>query len=399
VLYPLRNRFARDLPGRLVGLDEGSGLMSRAQFESVLKVFKKDFGLDFSSGGQAALMNSLDKWAVTAFRLDPCFRRNFSDPCAAQVRIVAQAMLPDHTSASDFSIHLFYEPRASTLQLLQEMIRIRETYASPADKRATLGKPLGVHPILARPGGLGSDFARALKEEFLLKHLNPGNMTEIAVSFIEPNRLQPWIFFLDKAQGFSRPQFNSIFQFDPGTSDNACGPEKGRLICRKNLATGRIVDSEEKAATNPSGTTPSGYTKDGKPYLDDFLTLIQLDKDTRTYSSVTKNLPFWEGVINEIDNPKMTSPGETNCSSCHRTTSDKVRFRGVFKIDTVGGKNAYQPAQASGCTPGVGIDYNRVGMKTFNVRMFGYLHSDPIVSQRVANETVEVCQELKRQVR
>ena len=399
VLYPLRNRFAGPSEGRLVRLTDGNGLMSQEQFASVLRVFQNQFGLDYYNGSQASFMNTLDKWVVTAFRLDHCFKRKLSDSCTPQVRIVAQAVPDNEMTTTDFSLHLFYEPEQSTLQLLEEMIRIRKENAAPELADATLGKPLGVHPILGAKGGLSSKFAGALKNEFLLKYLSPKNLTQIAVAFIEPDRLQPWIFFRDEAQSFSKAQDNSIFAFDPETSKNRCGVETGRLICRRDLNLGHIVDSQEKQDSNPRGFTPAGRTADSKPYLDDFLTLIQKDTDTKNYSSVSQNLSYWEDVFNEIENPEKLAPGDTNCASCHRTQTDRVRMRGIFTLNPTRGDFAFDGNNNSGCTPGIGIDYSQTGIKTFNVRMFGYMHERPIVGQRVANESVKVCKELKAQLR
>ena len=395
VLYPIKSFVNRHVGGSLVYLDDEK-LISNRQFKQVLGIFKSHFKLDFRTGGQAVLMNKLSKWAVVGFRIDHCFRRQLSDPCKEQVRIVAQAMTDDQTKATDFALHLFYEPSASTEELVGEMIRIREEYAKPGLKKATLGKPLGVHPILKRKNGLASTFARKLKTDFLHRYLNPKNMTEIAVSFVEPERLQPWVFFREDAQNLREPVDHSIFTFDPQNSPNRCGVKSGRLICKRDFSTGKIIDSDEKRNANPNGNAPKGFTRDGRPYLDDFLTIVQKGDHRSRYPAIQKKLKYWEGVFNFMENPKLSGPGDTNCSSCHRTTPDQVRFRGYFTFDTVNGKNAYKPGNLMGCTPGGAIDYNRVGMRTFTVRMFGYMHENPIIANRVINETLEVCKHLKK---
>ena len=396
VLYPIKSTMNKSDPGSLIRLNEGNGLISQQQFSNLLAVFKKNFALDFSTGALSDSMNKIEKWAVVAFRIHSCFQAKVADPCVPTVNVIAQAVLPNDTNTTDFAMHLVYTPSKSSVELLKDMIRIRETYADPQDRQATIGAKLGIHPLLKKRGGLGSNFAQKLKEEFVLKHLNPQNLKGIAVAYIEPERLQPWLFFKVDAANIQTPKKNSIFMFDPGTSVNSCGVQSGRLICMRDLATGKIIDSAEKAATNPTGDTPTGFTSNGTPYVDDFLTLVQTDKGKTGFAAVKNNLAHWEGVFNKIDNPKLLGPDETNCASCHRTTVDKVRFRSIFNLNTTSGTNAFQPTAGTGCTPGVAIDYSQKGIKTFNVRNFGYLHEDPIISNRVANETLMACEILKK---
>lgn len=397
VVYPLRGQFERDTGKKLVYLSEGNQLISQRQFDQILSTFKKEFALDFRRGSQSSLMKTLDKWAVVAFRIDHCFRRHVDQSCRPQVRVVAQAVSGNEKKATDFSMHFFYEPSESTLELVTEMVRIRKDYAS--NKNATLGKPLGIHPILKAKGGMTSKFAQALKKEFLFKFLSPRNLKEIAVSFIEPERLQPWVFFRAKMSDLSEPLDNSIFTFDPQNSPNRCGVKAGRLICKKDLKTGKIVDSDEKRERLEESNFRLGMTRSGKPYLDDFLTLIQKAEDPRQYKVVANQLAYWDGVFNRLDNPRLSGPGDTNCASCHRVTPDRVRLRGILNFNMKTGKNAYRPEKRRYCTHGNGIDHFKTGMRTFTVRMLGYMHEEPIIGQRVVNETIEVCNSLKDKLR
>jgi hypothetical protein len=185
--------------------------------------------------------------------------------------------------------------------------------------------------------------------------------------------------------------------FDPGTSVNNCGVESGRMVCQKDFATGRIIDSPQKIAANPSGNRPQGFTPSGSPYLDDFLTLTRRDPDTRVFASAKKDEKMWSEVFNKIENPTVTTVASTNCTACHRTLTERTRFRGILALDP-NGPGSFRPKPGSGCTPGNGVDLAGK-VKTINVRMFGYLHSDAMLSGRVVNETLEVCEHFKETIK
>jgi hypothetical protein len=389
VLYPLKP-MGSGPEGRLVRLNEGKGLMSQSQFDSILGIFKRDFGQDFADGGQARLMNSLDQWGVTAFRIHSCMQKKASDPCLPTVNIIAQPITGNEASTAEFAMHLIFLPGIPTADLLKDMIRIRNTHAGES---VTLGKPLGIHPALTRSGALASPFAEALRQDFLLQHLSHDKLLGIAVVYIEPNRLQPWVFFNTNAKNMDQALDNSIFVFDPATSVNDCNvnPPSSRQICRRDLNTGTLKDSEEREATadDRAGKTPSG-----KPFMDNFLRLALKDP-TPNFASITQELSKWEDVFSHIENPRKIGADETNCTSCHRTHTDRVRFRKVFTLRPDAGDNAFRAVQGTGCTPGTSVDNMSKGVQTFNIRNFGYLHKDAIVSQRVQNETMLVCEQLK----
>lgn len=393
VLYPLKTHGSSS-EGRLVRLNEGQGLMSEQQFASILSLFRRDFKLDFSDGGQARQMNRLDMWGVTAFRIHSCMQKKVSDPCTPTVNIIAQPIIGNESSTAEFAMHLVFLPPVSSVDLLKDMIRIRNTHAS---SDITLGKPLGIHPALRRPGGLASPFAQALRDEFLLKHLRHDQLLGIAVAYVEPNRLQPWVFFNTVAKQMDQTFDNSIFVFDPATSVNNCDVTlpRARQICRRDIASGTIRSSEESESVSDS---TAGKTPDNKPFMDHFLSLA-LKTAPQDFDVLKRDRAKWEDVFSHIENPRLIGAAETNCVSCHRPHTDRIRFSKVFELSPAAGPNAFQVASASGCTPGTSVDNATRGVKTFNIRNFGYLHHEAIVSQRVQNETLMVCEQLKKLVR
>lgn len=397
ILYPLKSHGSGE-PGKLIRIDEGAGLVSQEQFGNMLELLRRDFKLDYRSGGQARLMNERSKWAVTGLRIHSCMQRKAKDPCLETVNVIVQPIIGDESSTAEFTMHLVYVTGKSSVDLLRDMIRIRENTAGAEGAAAVIGAPMGVHPILDRPGGLASPFALALRDEFILKHLSPQKLVGMAAIFVEPDRLQPWVFLTADARNMSKVKNSSIFVFDPATSVNDCGVPlpKARQICRRDIASGQILDSEEKQAQSPAGSLNIGLTPAGIPFVDNFLTLA-LRETSRSFDSIQSHLPMWQDVFNRIENPRVIGSEETNCASCHRTHTDRIRFRNVFKLEPTG-PNAFVVNAASGCTPGTSIDENR-GIKTFNVRNFGYLHHDAIVSRRVQNETLHVCEMLKDKIR
>jgi hypothetical protein len=394
ILYPLNSRFSSRPGGELIRLTDGRGLLSEQVFRTILDTFRRDFKQDFSSGSQSEFMNELSKWAVVGLRLDHCFRANFSDPCSEQVRLVAQPVPEGDVTTADFALHLVYQPSASVATILQDIIRVRQNYARPENRQAVIGKPLSVHPILKKEG-LDSEFAQALRNEVILKHLDTSALRGIATSFIEPNRLQPWVFFATDARDFSVIRGQSIFMFDPGTTVNDCGVQRGRMVCRRDLRTGAIVDSEEMQAGVTEASGVRAFTADGRPFIDQFLQKTLTDPDGRTFSSVKKDEARWRQIFNRIENPKLTALAMTNCTSCHRTLTERVRFDPILDLSPTG-PDGFVVDPSSGCTPGIGIDYRKEGLRTINVRMFGYFENDAVISQRTVNETLEVCEHFKK---
>jgi hypothetical protein len=310
------------------------------------------------------------------------------------LRLVAQPILANKNHGVDFALHLVYEPQKSMVNYLKELVALRA-----GSTTTVIGKPLGIHPILSSEGMSGS-YGKALRS-FLVNNLKASNMKQIATSFIEPMRLQPWIFFFDNAQNFNSVNNLSVFAFDPQSSPRGCDVPK-QHICVPSYRGSKSSpfkdsswvrqNSREKGATRTSldGKTP--------PFLDDFMT----DAKRLGEKNIVANLSKWEGVINHIDNPKMITQAGTNCASCHRTSTERFTREGAvagFKIEPRTGRNAYKPNNTSGCTDGLGLKLTGGNTHTINVRHFGYTHTLPMISQRVVNETVLACEILKRSLR
>ncbi len=398
VLYPLKSHGAGE-PGKLIRIDQGPGLVSQKQFDDMLELLRRDFKLDYRTGGQARLMNERSKWAIIGMRIHTCMQRTVKDPCLETVNVIVQPIIGDESSTAEFAMHLIYVPGKSSLELLREMIKIRETTSGPSGAESVIGAPIGVHPILDKRGGLDSAFAKALRDEFIFKNLSHQKLVGMAAIFVEPDRLQPWVFLTADARNMTSVQNSSIFVFDPATSVNDCGVQlpQARQICRRDISTGQILDSEEKQAQAPGGSLNVGITPAGLPFVDNFLSLALKDT-TRSFDLIQSHLTMWQDVFNRIENPRQTGGEETNCASCHRTHTDRIRFRNVFKLDPAAGPNAFLVQATAECTTGTSVQENR-GIKTFNVRNYGYLHHDPIVSRRVQNETLHVCETLKAKLK
>ena len=333
VLYPLKSHGAGE-PGKLIRINEGPGLVSQKQFDDMLELLRRDFKLDYRTGTQARLMNERSKWAVIGLRIHTCMQRKAKDPCLETVNVTVQPIIGDESSTAEFAMHLIYVPGKSSVELLREMIRIRETTSGTSGAESVIGAPIGVHPILDKRGGLDSAFAKSLRDDFIFKNLSHQKLVGMAAIFVEPDRLQPWVFLTADARNMSTVKNSSVFVFDPATSVNDCGVQlpKARQICRRDIATGQILDSEEKQAQSPSDSLNVGITPAGLPFVDNFLSLALRDT-TRSFDLIQSHLTMWQDVFNRIENPRQTGGEETNCASCHRTHTDRIRFRNVFKLD------------------------------------------------------------------
>ena len=104
---------------------------------------------------------------------------------------------------------------------------------------------------------------------------------------------------------------------------------------------------------------------------------------------------MWQENFNAIENPHIVAAGDTNCTTCHRPHTERARFNGTIDLSAGGSDslNSFRPGSGHGCTAGSSV--NASLLKTINVRIFGYLHSDPVVAVRVVNETLDACSILR----
>lgn len=385
ILYPLKTIGSRDTGSLIRPSDPGFDILSESLFAQVKQTFRNKFGLDYdSSEPQAMNMQQLSQWAVTSFRYDPCF--GIHPNCEQELRLVVQATTADDTDTADFAMHLVYGLGGkSERQIMEEIVTLKKDSSVK-----TIGLPLDVHPIL-KAEGLAGPFAENLRR-FIQANMTTRNLKQIAFSFIEPMRLQPWFFFFSNVRNGQLSGVNqlSIFAFDEQSSALGCNVPH-RHIC--TLQGDRIVNSPQK------GSRPE---LDGRnpPILDDFLVIANREGN----EGILERKDILHPIFNHIENPTLITQGGTNCASCHRAATDRLLYETTLPgfaaespIDRMSGRNterAFQPISGSACTYGIGLDM-RFTMKTINVRNFGYTHRYPMIAERTMNETVYACEIIK----
>jgi hypothetical protein len=284
---------------------------------------------------------------VTSARIDPCF--DGQQPCVRQVRLAAQVMFPlpgleGSVSLSDASIHLFY--KLDDTQFVTLLERLHQLEA----KRPITG-PLRVHPLLAADG-LASVYARGVRQA-LSDACSTTNLTRF--TFMATGRSKNWFFYvLDRGA-------NGTFEVSPvpGVPSVGDGFEDHGL---QGYRTG-----------NPFSV----------PWFPDALTRTD---STRALTNVA--LSSGLDQLARLANPDLTHTADVNCSACHVVDTTRVevlRDRGLTTF-------APTPSQFMPLTPR-GTPAPRMG----NLHAFAWFNGEPTVSERTANESVRVTEQLAGQ--
>jgi cytochrome c peroxidase len=86
-------------------------------------------------------------------------------------------------------------------------------------------------------------------------------------------------------------------------------------------------------------------------------------------------------ALTRAENPSLDSPATIDCAACHLANRLRGHLQTAFGLSS---PLAYtSPAEATRLIGGAERDND-------NLRAFGYFDAQPAISQRVANETVQV---------
>jgi len=308
-------------------------------------------------------MELLERLTLLAFRIDPCFKDEFSDQCKKQIRVVWQPIdlpvknrelstyLNQNSNLSlenrirplnsvDATIHTFYDLNDSEFfDLVSNLKTIKNKF-----KLRTKSLPLGVHPGFKIPS-----FQKEL-QDILKKYIKPENISRVAFMQLNDESLR-WSFFsFDVINDKLIPilpkwskKFTQVISFS--------SPNSGRLLDeRENLFT---FDSGEQLL----GPTPYNFSS----------------------SEIYKR-------VKAINNPRKHLPGTIDCLSCHSAPS---AYQLAFK-------SAQQNANQIGPSVEVANELQRFNFSNFsnyevgNFRMLGYFEENLVISDRVIVESAEV---------
>lgn len=334
VLFPLSEPAAlwpADLEGK------GGPLLPRATFARIGRSLLKD--IDPADAEYAALR-------VVAVRFDPCFGQA---PCVPQLRLVLQAIDAANRRAHDGAVHLHYNLTDEELGKLASDVRALTTLAPEnAD-----GLPLGPSPSLTNQGVSGT-YGTALRA-LVTRYAGAANLSRMTFMTRTTARAGQWEFGGVNLKWFSPEGDLPIAGLPAGTHLQTVASEAASQLYRYSVT--------------PATAHPSA--------------LSEVMDGEKVSAVATEALAAAHEALARLENPTLETPGTADCASCHLAN----RLRGYLD------QKSPQTAAPSTLYAGRAQAIRVLGSAETNndsLRAFGYFDSDPVVSQRIANETHRV---------
>jgi hypothetical protein len=320
-----------------------------------------------STYDSAAQFLDYEAMRAIAFRVDPCFGQlgPVTDPtqCHAQLRIVFQPIFGDGSAtADDAGLHAFYAlTDDELLAIVAELVDARASDAGSAD----LG-PLAPHPTLVSEG-LDGPLAHAF-DAILVKYAGLDNlirMTEFTGDHVGIG-------------SSGAPQTNEDF-WDFVSFDVANGSATPRDVPTLPAAMANSGMSIQ-ASTDPlvSSGSPATVSADS----------IAVLEDTNAAGSAT--MPQLQAVFDaalRIQNPSFHSPDTIDCASCHLVGPAIDLVAGPLGLSAVGDVNAFSASGIPAADLARTTPLNGSGTEVLNIHAFSYMAAEPMINQRVINET------------
>ncbi len=371
---------------------DGDSLWPKEAFERIVSVAQQT-AVDSSSGRPRRIsfgpfkdqFESATNWIVASMRIDPSAPGTSPDTMRVfgskpQLRLVVQPVTvsADRVVVHDFTAHLvfdfiesFREPLAPGLppRSVPDKTRFRKLLKDLRELKASVGVEtkgnLGIHPAIRNDvASFNSRLRTILKNNLRAEDLN-------TIAFMGLQRPEPWIFFgMRKVDGvfqrINHPSVGHAQMFSRrGGTPVMPQPNNRNLSPTAGVATATLFnDSNLNRRAFPGSTDPK-------------LSTIR-----------TGDIP------DIIDNPSITHVANTDCVSCHTSSSLRDSLSApvgefAFKIpDGISGVD-------ESLLPG-GDSLN------WNVRAFGWGHpfsGGPVatITQRTANEAAESADFINRE--
>ncbi len=292
---------------------------------------------------------------VVSARVDPCFPGSAppaAPTCVKQLRLVAQPVLPGGADAGfatttfDATVHLFYGLSDSSFEAVHR--GLWELHAL-ADGQ-TRGRPLGVHPVLARQG-LDGAYAAVLNG-LIRAHAGEANLTRVA-------------FMAVNAQGFA---------WTFGASNVDGGALVDDTIPRLNGAKRQGVQEQGTAEFRAGLMLP--------PPTGDELPVILSERELRLTDDFTLGEALTSAL--RLEHPERSSPKTADCASCHVASRARRNAEQRRMVDNRAHPDLFTSSR---------FDLRRldgVGDDPHALRAFGYFGPRTALSQRTINESAVV---------
>ncbi len=336
-----------------------AGMLSPVDGGAKGQLLPKDIYLRFP-----ALDNRFDaqtlydnNFKVIGIRIDPCFAEGTSTVCRKQIRLVWQplAAFKDGTITLDAAVHSFYEfSDAEWAILLKKWARI---------SKGNMTEGLLINPTLKQEGYAGPTWI-ALKK-IVLESCGDKNL--VRVTGMRLSAMRMWTFM-----GFDRINRQWTAMTIPRTSST----QESFVLVPEGLF-------DLNAFQGTLSPTPQGEEL--------LLGLVTESRDFRLKRSESDAKTLMTHMI-QFENPTMHNPGTVDCVSCHM--AQVVRIWGEHNYSSWNWKTEFESNRFS--LKDENLENNSVNpFNTNRVRAFGYFDADPILSQRVINETGLVVERLK----
>lgn len=284
---------------------------------------------------------------VVAIRLDPCFVESKGPlPCRRQVRLVWQPVLAmnGEVTTRDAAIHSFYEFTEN------EFLRLKQQWELLATVET--GQPLQVHSVLKAQGYRGP-FWKQLRK-VILENCTQKNLIRMTTMNVMADE-QLWIF-----SGF----------------DIVNGEPVAMQIPRVGGPTQAITQTAFQFKSYAGGMTPS-------PEEDPEFSLLVEDSHWFKKKMTEKQVFETMGKVYDFENPEKHNTATLDCASCH--LANMARQWGEHHYPQLDWQNAFKSREFQ--SPYNLKNTTRSEIRPNQFRVFGYFGSEPVISQRVINET------------
>jgi hypothetical protein len=314
---------------------------------------------------------------VVAFRLDPCFGTTDPigepDKCESQLRLVFQPLRLDSVTnaavADDAAVHVFYKlTREELIAAATDIVDARLGDGVTTDLGA-----LAVHPTISAEGVTGPLATRFA--QIIAKYAGQDNIVKVT-SFV----------FLAVNEGVvaSFDQFWTLHG-----NDVVAGHFQPIEIAGMPPKTTEI-DLDVIAQPLATRSSPA-------PEATDDLTLLANFSAAMASSPLQRQAAFDAAL--RIENPHDHTPNTTDCGSCHIAQHARELVGDALGMHEAGNPNAFVPdaslplADLAHTTHAVSADGG------VNIHAFSYRGREPMINQRVINETASIVVSLGSQVR
>jgi hypothetical protein len=306
---------------------------------------------------------------AVAFRFDPCFGQlgeiTDSSNCQNQLRIVWQPLFVSGvggtttTTAADSGVHAFYSiSREQLVAAVDEMVAAREADGIDFD----LG-PLAPHPTITSEG-LRGPLAQKLFQ-IVEKYAGGSELVRMTSFQIE---------FFDGAPApfVGGGDFWGFQSFDVSggtTTPRAIATLSGDSNNRMSLS----------ASVNPLESSGSPATTS----IDNIATLESMTNATAATLDARK--VAFDAAL-RIENPHTNSPDTIDCASCHLAMPARTMVGEQLGLTETGDANQFLPDSSiptADLALTTALDANGI----LNIHAFSYRDVNPMINQRVINET------------